>query len=341
MLPELRARALYLTAREIGERVPPRTPLNVREGATLESANNWDTNRGNFQESALDYYSVFSQSNDSNIRVKALVGLSQELINLGSFWQARREFLPLMSSLIPHLSELKQYYYGAVREEKLGWIEDYEWGYTQELKSLGRARRSLRKIPHANWGEEERKLEGTLDHFSGRAYFGLAAQGIRKLESLNSAVQYFELDLRRARGLRQEGTPNPANECFQHLRLVACYILFRDLQIARNYLNQAKVLAQEEKEKTGRQGLIAHCHLVEGRILIEEEELAGARREFNTAIEIRRNIEPYPKGLSDALIGIAYTYLKEGKLVEAGRNFKEAIKVYPVNLGRIAAIGFF
>src|SRR5258708_22350143 len=100
--------------------------LEIREGATIASAQEYDSHRGNYAESANHYYSVLEISSDPVERSNALIGLSQQLINLGKLGQAREVLNNSDEYLSDTLNEKQLFYYLASVKEKFGWIADYE-----------------------------------------------------------------------------------------------------------------------------------------------------------------------------------------------------------------------
>lgn len=183
MLAELRAQVIHNTARQVIERMIPPIPLEIREWATLESAQKLDQEVGDFKEAACHYFTVYEKSKDPYERARAAIDLSQELINLGSFRQARN--------------------------------------------FLGPGRWAMN-------GLADSEIELASQHFA------------RQMES----------------------TPQ-------------------------------------------RQGFLAHENLLRGERMLVAGSPKMARQHFEEAVRIRTEVEPYPKGLADAYLGLSATYLKQ------------------------------
>src|SRR3989344_2242766 len=177
MLAEARVNTAHFIATTLLEQILERAKnvrLTIRPGASLIRANDWDRQLSNYRESANDYYSVYTFSEDPERKADALIGLSQELINLQSLRKAR-EFLNKAPELFQNLPEVKKILFQAQVEGKKGWIEDYELGYWNELKHFGNAVDILNQIPRDKWGNDGEELYSTAKHFSGRARFWMAA----------------------------------------------------------------------------------------------------------------------------------------------------------------------
>lgn len=343
---EVKANAAYFLARKIGERLIPPIPLHIRQ-ASLESAREWDGKQGNFKESAIDYYSIFSSTQQAEEKAEALIGLSQELINLGQFRQARR-FLDQGRFIVQsHQSELwgirgrsivlpqdKWSYYCARIYEKFGWIADYELGYYDEIECFSKARSILNEIPKASWRDEEYGLFSTTTHFLGRAHYGLASQGITKEDNISKAIGFFREDLSNFSILREQGNPAPANEGFQHAWLVRCYLSLGELSVAEEHLERCGGLFREYLLTSPRGDIMAHYYVLRGSIDLEKGLIDNARSQFQEALKIRTEAGNYPKGLSDAAAGIALTYWKEKKPISAIQYFARAVKAHPFTLLR-------
>ena len=83
--------------------------------------------------------------------------------------------------------------------------------------------------------------------------------------------------------------------------------------------------------------MLAHFNLLKGRLAAKRGQVENARFHFEKALEIRTEVEPYPKGAAEAMVGIAWTYFAEGKYGAAMHYGFQAIKTYSYFLLR----GFF
>lgn len=332
-LAEVKLGFVNFLARQFAEQITPPLPLEVRFGETLESARSWNQERRDFFQAAQAYHSVYQLSDEPPERAEALIGLSQELINLGKFGQARRwltdQELNLLSQL-PATTEPAYLSYRARIHEKLAWIEDYELNYQAEIGQLHRARYWLGRI--TEWTDRERRFYSTTTHFLGRAHFGLAATGVNRRDNILRATEYFAADLAHYQELRQEGKPAPQGEGFQYAWLTRCSLLSRDLYTAEVHLRDARRLFEEQTEVVPRSGVMAHYYLLVGRLNLLKGEIEIARSNFSEALRIRTAVEPYPKGYADAAQGLAACYLRQGQPLQAVRFVWRAARAYPASL---------
>lgn len=329
-LAEIKVGTTYFLARVVGERLVPPLLLTVRE-ATLESAAAWDTQHGNFRESATNFYSVLQSSQEGEEKSAALIGLVQELINLGRFRQARRFLTHEPPRLFSDLPALRKLYCEARVSEKFGWIADYEGGYFNAIECFMTARDLILRIPQHEWRkDDEEALFSTTTHFLGRAHLGLAAAGVGRERNVGIATSYFQQDLHRFRKAREEGHPTPANEGFQHAWLARCHMMLRDLDQANQEIEQA---GQFFREYTGGQpeksAIMAHYHLLKGRLFLLRNLPPEARAQFQEALRIRTEIQSYPKGLADAAAGMAVTYWKEKRVLLFLKYTTIALRAHP------------
>lgn len=334
-LAEVKLTTVNFLARQFTERLTPSLPLEIRFGETLESARSWNQERRNFIQAAQAYHSVYRLSADPLERTEALIGLSQELINLGKFGQARRLLMDSTRNLLsqlPATTEPAYLSYRARIHEKLAWIEDYELGYQAEIGQLLEARNWLGMIPKNGWTDRERRFYSTTTHFLGRAHFGLAVAGVNRMDNIQRATEYFATDLARYQELRQEGKPDPQGEGFQYAWLTRCSLLSKDLYTAEVYLRDARRLFEEQTEIVPRSGVMAHYYLLVGRLNVLKGEIETARSNFSEALRIRTAVEPYPKGYADAAQGLAACYLRQGRPLQAARFVWRAARAYPASL---------
>lgn len=313
------------------EKLIPPVKLKIREGVTLESARQLE---GDFYESACNYYTLLETSDDSKTKIEALIDLSQQLINLGRFGQARPFLEQRFDRLSFAFSGRELNYFQARRAEKLGWIADYEGNFDKAVSFFSKAREIIGQIAKDQRTEEEESLFSTTTHFLGRAHFGLALKGKNRKENINLAIQFFNEDLSRAISLREAGKPIPQNEGFQHAWLARCYLAFGYIGRVRKEIEEVGRLFDEYLEKNPKRGIKAHYYLLLGALYIKTDNFKKAREEFEKALEIRLTKERYPKGEAEALAGVAGTYWAEGKIGQAFVYGVKAIKTYPLLLLR-------
>jgi tetratricopeptide (TPR) repeat protein len=329
-LTEARLAVVHKIARAIEGRVPP-IALELRPQTTLEEAHCLDEEKRQFKESANHYYSVFIESHNPELRCKAVVGATQQLINLGRFRQAR-DIIGELSNPLRELPDRQRFYYKARVHEKTGWIEDYEFGYKESIREFSTARQLLNFTPKVLWTNDEESLHSTTTHFLGRGYFGLAANGVNVLDNTSKARSYFRSDLARVERLREAGTPIPDNEGFQHAWLARCNMLDGRLEEAYYEVETARRLWGEYMNTHPEAGIMAHYHLLKGKIDLDLGYVRESDFHFREAVRIGKEGESYPSGLANAYLGLADVHRRQGNWAAASRHFALAVKTYPYTL---------
>ncbi|OGE16342.1 hypothetical protein A3F00_02350 [Candidatus Daviesbacteria bacterium RIFCSPHIGHO2_12_FULL_37_11] len=333
---EAKANFGYFVARNILERLAPKVNLKYKDSVTLETAKEFEVNNSSFDELADIYYSVvlFNHRNAEEA-IESTINLSQQLINLGDFRSSKYYLSKFVPRYLSGIDSYRQYYYLARREEKFAWIADYEIGYKDELNHLSSAKKFLENIPHDLWRNEERSLDSTIMHFAGRAYFGLDNQGFHRGGYIHNAVGYFNYDLEKYRDLRENGNPNPAGEGFNHAWLARCYMNLEDWNTSLRELDTAGVLFDEVSESS-KSGLRAHFNFLKG--LYELRSANGSVGEsihyFSEAARIWEDLARYPFGAASAHLGLAKTYWKWHKPIDAVRHLKVSVQTNPYVLLR-------
>lgn len=334
MLAEAKVEAVHLLVRGLAEYAPKlakSTHLKRRPDATLQSAQYLDRNLGQYVESARHYYTVYRKSVGYQA-ADALIGLSQELINLGSFRQAR-QFLKQSTRLVPELPVGERPLFLAQVEGKLGWIADYELSYWEELRRFARARRFLDKVSEDRWGEKGEELNSTACHFSGRARLGLADAGVDREANINFARAHFI----EARHLDEKLMVPSVYEKVGHGYAweARCELRRGDFTKADELMGQAGVYFRKHKELFPNSSIMAHYAILEGEYYLSRGRGGdrAARRAFEKAMEVRTGGKgEYSKGVADALLGIAVTYWQEGDYAAASKYLIRTFKAFPLTL---------
>lgn len=305
---------------------------------SVEKANRMGEVERDWMGAALVYNAVFEDlERPMTERAEALVGLSQMLINMGYLEQAE-EFLRKMSGLCNKMSVDDRGYFWARRWEKQGWIEDYRGNYDGQIDDLEAARVAMGIfIPRDNWGEREKDLDSTVNHFLGRANYGKATleKDKKREKSLERATRCFREDLARYEDLRRSGCPRPDGEGYNHAWLGRCDLLEGKLGEAWVEIERAGELFAEHAAVIGNYEIMAHYHQLLGAYYMESGGTRRAREEFEAAYLIRSEKNPnYPKGEADALLGIAASYWAEGKMGAAFVFSVRAVRTFPPALIR-------
>lgn len=324
MLAEAKAQSIHYLARTVVERVVRPVTLERREGATLETAKDLDQNKGNFRESAHHFHTILTLSESSREKALALIGLSQELINLGSFRQVRSLLREVPSQFSVDLQGAEWTMFLAQVKEKLGWVEDYELGYFQSRRLFTEAGNLL--VSLLRWGKEEEERYSTTRHFLGRAAFGLAMFGVDRLANLYEARFNFQEALR-----YDEQLPNfsAAKIGFGHGWLARCATALKETVEAKGEIMKMKESFEAQLLVTPQRGLMVHYHLLSGQWNLQDGSVKEAEADFQEAIRIRTEVEFYPKGLADAYMGMASVSLREHKLTEFAQYSMKALKAHP------------
>lgn len=342
-IAELRANAVYFLARTVGERFIKPVQFENIPGATLETADNWDRQSGNFQRSASDFHSVYLSAWETDSRVQAALGVAKEIINLGDFPQARyflRRSLDIGASLI---SIRRKDFVRAEVQNRLGWIADYESGYFESTAKFAEVHAAMASIPQDKRTQEEEHLFSTAIHFYARGHFGLASQGIDPRHHAEIALDDFKKGLKIDEERREAGTPNPAVEGFQHAWISRCYMLLNQPANAWNHLEKSGELFRESLDQTPQRGIMAHYYILRGFFDLTQQvrdvSYSDIAADFHEAIRIRTEVEPYPKGLSDAYLGMAEVCKRQWRFKEAAQYGMMAFRVYPLSLLKTVAGG--
>lgn len=272
------------------------------------------------------------------LQVSYLTEAAQMAINLGRFGQARGILrrAELSAQAIP--IERRKISANAAISEKSGWINDYEADFRCSLGDFSNARDLIEEIPQNERTGREADILSTADHFSGRVHLGLALQGVDRESNIKAAISFFERDSERYRKIRGEGRPSPLNEWFQEAWLTRCDVALGDIDGAGKRLLRSRVLLDEFLATNASGGVEAHYHLLSGGVAMKGGKVREARIDFEKALEIRvkDRVEgkPYPKGESDALLGVSATYWADGKIGVAAYYAAKAFKTYPFFLVR-------
>ena len=276
------------------EKLVPPIKLERRGGATLELARRMDSEKGNYLEAAQVYASVMETSLDNKEKLEALFGLSQQLINLGRFGQAKRLLQgDVYSSFYGgEMEDRDRRYYLARRQEKLGWIADYEGDYVGASNYFDLARRLLVGEEGLVWrlNKEEKSVLATAIHFLGRANF--------KLERYPAAIENFEEHLK-IKGLNED------EYGFSHGWLARCYMAMGKMGEAEGEIGMTKASFVGHLETHPEKGSLAHYYLLGGEFEARKGEFRYAEGKFSEALRIFYEKERYPKGEAAAPFGIA------------------------------------
>lgn len=325
MLAEAKAKIVYQLVRHPGERVAEKLLPPIDFTKQVQPSNTFETR-------AREAYLQYQQTEDQIIRGGALTELSQQLVNLGRFRQARM-YTQTLRRLALDLPEDYRHYYAARSFEKEAWINDYETGYFASRQCLEQAWIQVNKrfVPSPGLVRDTTDLRSTLKHFEGRSCLGLACQGVNRLGNLHQAMNLFQEDRRHFETLRTQGDPHPANEGFNVGWEAVCHMVSGNLATAGELIGKAKRLFEEHTQINPESAILAHYHLLEGARLLKLGAVTTARDHFRQSLDIReKKRERYPFGEALARLGITKSYLAERNLPQAADNFKMAVKQQPI-----------
>ncbi|MBI4058822.1 hypothetical protein HY404_01125 [Candidatus Microgenomates bacterium] len=329
-LKEIFRETQMVVSKGLFELVIPPIKLKEVQDASLQKGYGLER-LGRWGGAAREFYTLSVSSENPKDRLDGLVNLSQMLINLGRFSQAKK-FIKSGEVELQSLPERELFYYRARFFEKEGWIADYERDFKNAVDLFNSARRIVFRNDRTN---EEEKLFSTTTHFLGRAHIGLAIQGVNSNSNYIYSLGYFKEDLERYQSLRKEGNPDPQGEGLQHAWMAVCFMTVNHLSSAEESIDRAGELFQESIKNSNPPDVMAHYHCLKGGLYLKRSLVKEARSEFNKAWLIRKAGVKYPKGEADAAIGIAVSFWMERNIKEASKWFTRAVKLYPLTLLRV------
>lgn len=304
----------------LAEKLIPPVKLEVRQGnISLNSALYQDSHRGNYYESACQYFTVLENSKDQKESIEAVFGLTQQLINLGRLGQAKKYLEKIVSFVAQEdIADDRFINYSLARvNEKLGWIADYEGNYRKEASKFNLARDLINSIPEDEQTKEEKQIYSTSTHYLGRAYFGLG--------NYDWAIGYFEEHL-------EGDNLNPDEKGYGHGWLARCYMEKGNSKSAAEELISSRNYFEEYLKNHPERGTMAHWFMLNGERFLKNLNFEEARDQFELALSIHLSKERYPAGESRAMFAIAFTYWAERNI---GAAFTYALKgflTYPLSV---------
>lgn len=326
-LAEVKLGAAHFLARNLFEKLP-QPPLQEIAGATLTAATALDRNEGKFRDSANAFYSIYQVYEDPQVKLQALTGLIQQLINLHDFRKARF-YIDQGRALSVDLSPKDNMYLLALRPNKLGWIADYEFGFEEAKRLFLDAEVSLNAIPASEWAEREHYLASDNLHWQGREACQLASVGIDREHNISFANQ----KLMEAIELDKEETEDQVG--FGYLWLAGTNMVagnyataYFGLEECKNHFDVYLV------DHPSRRDILAHYYLLRGHLKLAQSEVGEAETDFQQALEIRTGGD-YSKGWADAQLSLAVVDIKRGNFPRALGNYLKAIQTNPYSAARV------
>ncbi|CAN5347724.1 hypothetical protein BH10PAT1_BH10PAT1_6070 [soil metagenome] len=307
---------------EIRPRINP-LELKLVTGATLEFAKELDAKSGRFVESADYYYSVYETSKNQTEKLDAVLGLSQQLINLGRFKEAR-SFLYDSQSQVWNIQDINTAeYYNASIYQKFGWIADLEGNYNSSKQLFDMSRTSITHIDESLWTQREKEVYSTAIHFLGRANFGLAkkSMGQEKKQYLNNAISNFE------EHLQTEGLADD-EKGYGHAWLTRCYMSKNALGKAASEIYEVeKYFNLYLQTHSKRIDVISKLDLLRGEFEFRKGNFTLSRKNFEGIL-----MDNQAKTKSMALYGIASTYWAQRNYGAAFIYGLKGFTTYPLSI---------
>ena len=283
--------------------------------ATIEEAIRMDTKERLFINSAKLYYGVFveggERSNDG------LVGLIQQLVNLGRYDEARN-YLSLIPKSVEGLDERKKNYYYARYQEKMGWIAGYENDPDQSLYLFESAKRKVLPYIADNPTVDELDLYATTIHFLGKAYM---AEG-----EYDKAIEYFQKHL--------ELASKNEDKAFTHAAIAKCLVGKGEYDEAQTQIDSASVFFENHiVENPKAIDVRAHILLLRAGLAAKTKNFYLAHIYSQKAVEVYEDFEDrtdwgYKFGKLRALSVAAGTSWTVGEIGSMYTYGKDAVKTF-------------
>ncbi|MCS7091969.1 MAG: hypothetical protein NZM26_01300 [Patescibacteria group bacterium] len=311
----------------------PDIKIRQIQNPSLERARELEAD-GDWEEALRHFYTMYLLYVRGN-EYYYLIRVSQMLINLNRFSQAKRFLFQAIEDYEydqPDKITLAEAY------EKLAWIADYEGRYRDELNFLSYAERIVLSLS-SEFKESDRAkaVMSTLNHFRGRARFGLAKQGVERNSNLAIAMSHFASDYNDLIELSRSGIHRPANLGFS-AQWMTMVLLENGASYTMEMLERTKRHFVEASGNDPNTGFMANYHLLAGLVYVRQLKLDKGKNEFENALRIhtkrKRFGKPYPRGKSNAHIGLALSALSAGNPIGATAHACYAIRTYPPALLR-------
>lgn len=283
---------------------------SIPEGIRLGEEGSWG-------EALIHFVGVYKdEKRNFSERIVGGIWASQILINMGRLNQAEG-ILDSSEKFFQRIGTEERRLLSARILEKRAWIADYHSDYAKEVIFLSEAKEIYDSLGE-NLDSDYVDSRSTVEHFLGRARFGLARQGSEKSGNLNEAIVHFSQDLGRYEDLRVLGLARPKGEMFNCLWLARCFSHSGNFAIANEFLGRAKRNALEVSEKSGDNGVLAHYYLTLAETRILEGDVVDAVKSAEEALEIRLTSRPFfPKGAVEAFLVLGLAYYQEGKIANS------------------------
>lgn len=263
--------------------------------ATIERAQVIDSDLGNFRHAAEMYRFVWETADNVQIKLDAGIGLTQQLINMSSYGEARR-VIESIEARTMQLTDVREVsYYTALCLSKVGWIYEMKGEHLlasyhfETVQNYLGGRKSFSKFD-----DKERALWATSVHFLGRADLGLGYK--------EDAIRHFEEHMSLP-GL------NPDEYGYDHVWFAKKDIESGELDEAKKHVELARQNFDEHlKAHPGRIDLLAQILSVEAYLAEGEGDFIKAKLKCQEAVAVYDHFEGetgegYKRGKIRALIG--------------------------------------
>lgn len=320
------AQATFVSAYIPSEIITP----SFEEAQKLDESSRW--------EEASDHLYTLARHSEvgSMARGDALIGLTQEMINLGNYRLAERCLSTLSDEVREGDSPLKLYLKARV-SDKRGWIAEAFGKRDEGRAHFQEALRLVRAIPGDTLQEKQEEIRGvheTVAHFEGRRLETLAMSEkdpTKKQQLLWIAMNNFADCLVMNRNDRAEGKPKPANEAFQLEHMAILCGIAGNFVRADEFLESAKKLFEEFLITRPDANIMGHYYTTKGLI-----ETMKAHKHFEQALSVYLQKPPYVVGVARARGAMAAVSLAQGNVTHFVRESFEAFKLAPQVLAQAA-----
>jgi hypothetical protein len=299
----------------------------VVPNASFEQAQILDSN-GKWEEESHQLYTLAKDSElGSSNRSKALILLSQTLINKTNFRLAEK-CLDTLEAELDVMDPTARIIVSAQIHEKRAWISDYLGDPDAEIAYLEKAKNSIGSLSDKQRELNKKETDEivlTANHFIGRACIAKAGQEPDKKHYwIGRAMNNFASGIADLDKLITKTDTRHANIGFQYAQMAHAMLAIDNFDRAEEFIDIAGNYFYQHSVEYPDSGIMAQQETLRGLFYA-----ARAQKSYKTALAIRLEKERYPAGEARAHAGIAATALAQGKIGEFMEHTIAAIKSSP------------
>ncbi len=307
--------------------VPAYVPKEVPE-ASFEEVKKLEDN-AKWNDAADKLYTITRRLEvGSEDRGNALIGLGQQMINLGSYHFAEKCLQTVEDEFKDNQEPFGILLMSQVNAKR-GWLADIYGRQDDQHAYLSRSLELVRSIDLKQNPDLEEDVDTLLEgvtHFFGREYEARAMKSRNRrerAEHIRTAIDYFMESSSMNLKMEARGKFKKANIGFGKEHMAICLTALGQMNYARQFIESAGSDFQEFADLNTESNIMGHYHTVKGII-----DAAIAQNEFEQAIEIYRE-KPYALGAARAHAGAAGASLAQWKVVDFFAHGVEAMKEAP------------